>query len=935
VNNKLVFKKPLLLLGLVFLMTLSGCNGDDDIVISSIPTGDESSDTDGPIDEDETMMVEYDWLNIHFRHESENPFDWALWLWEQGKEGKLYLFETASPDYGAKLRLPADTFETRTRINFIIRKAGTWAGQSRDNYFMLKHFEDYMVNGEIHVYLLHGETDIFTRIEDAMGDRVTKAYFTDWNKIKFETTANYHSYELLANGVPIITGGQGQTDKVLTLDSDADLSVLYRIKVLFEATDDRHKFRTVSSSNLFNTTKFLNEYTYDGELGALYTPQSTTFKVWAPTSSRVTLRLYRSGTPTSISGELLTNNFIPHTMVRGDKGVWSATVSGDLHRRYYTYIVENSEGINEVVDPYAVSAGVNGMRGQILDFSRLNPEGWDNITFDDINSPTDLTVYELHVRDLTNDPSWNGSEENRGKFLGLIEEGTTYTEGAVTVSTGFDHMKELGFNALQILPFYDQANNELDDNPNPFNWGYNPLNYNVLEGQYSSDPFNGEVRVSEFKQVVKTLADNGIRIIMDVVYNHMHSAAGSYFNMLVPDYYFRIDEATGNYHDGAGVGNETDSFRPMFRKFMKESVEFWSEEYNIMGYRYDLMGLHDYPTMQEVRNALNDINPDIVVYGEPWKSFSYSPIQDTGLMTNHYNLYNNLTGVGGFNDAGRDAIKGGNWQDNLYGWIQKGESYNISDAELINRTKGMMAGMNGNYYSTNNRDPKKTINYASCHDNLTLFDQLSATVGASDVANASVAVNAIITFSLGVPFIYGGEEIMRSKRFDDYDPTDEAMLDRYEETVWYFDNITSPGWISHNSYHSPDEVNNFKWGNKVTYHEHFLRYKEMIRLRADNPLLRRSTPVSRPDANMGFWDGPLAFSTIAAWHTSPDKVLYVFGNARESVATGDFRSTIGWDTTSDDSVRVLFDSTGFYSAGTILTTQVTMRPYQVLLVERP
>ncbi|MFA5235644.1 MAG: type I pullulanase [Bacilli bacterium] len=920
-------KSPSLLirsLGLVMLMLvlpLASCGSSEGGSTSSSTSGDTSQTSGSLTSEDPNggETIEYETLVVHFRGDGLTLSDWALWLWEDGGDGALFLFNQPNDEYGAVASYPADTWSTRTKLNYITRKATTWNGKSPDNYFKFETFKDYITEeGEMHVYLIHMERDVFVTQAEAMGDRVLKAYFTNWTMIAFETTAAFHSYELLANGSPIKTGAAGSSGQTITLDADADLSVLYQVKVLFQATDTRYKFKGVSATNLFDTAKFLSDYTYNGtDLGVTYTPTASTFKLWAPTSSAVVLRVYVMGTPSIISGSTLTDSMLgTYPMTKATGGIFETTVTGDLHGRYYAYLVTNSEGTNEIVDPYAKSAGVNGARGMILDFDKTDPEGWDEIEFTDLDAPTDLTIYEMHVRDLTIDDSWNGTEANRGKYLGLIEEGTSYTEGDVTVSTGFDHLKELGVNALQIMPFYDQSNNEKADS---YNWGYNPLNFNVLEGQYSSNPTHGNLRVNEFKQVVQAYADAGIRIIMDVVYNHVASATGSNFNLIVPGYYFRLNQ-DGTYSDGSGVGNEVKTERKMMSKFIVESMEFWASEYNIKGFRFDLMDLIDTTTLSNVRTAMDAIDSDIVVYGEPWRG--------GGDPAYPGRVYSTLNGVGGFNDQGRNGIRGENDWDKRWGWMQKGEADNLAEVSFINRVKGMMAGMTGSYYDYSNWDPKKTINYASCHDNMTLFDQLQYSVDKADAPKASVAVNALVTFSAGVPFINGGEEIMRSK---------VAAEDDLPDTYYTAGDGTK---ISHNSYQSPDSVNSYKWENKVTYKTQFDLYKRMIQLRKDNPLLRLSDPskIARqfegyPSKNMGFWDDDLAYSTIAAWYQNASSVLYVLANARETVTAGTKISRVVWDSAGAQ-VEVLFDSTGRYAVGSRLTNNVLLDPYQVLLVKR-
>lgn len=869
--------------------------------------------------------------NINFRIRSDeqvNYSDYALWIWEDGYIGALFIFEETDT-YGGLLSFPVDFWNTRTKLNYIIRPATSWIGQTPDKTILYADFLPYVTEtGEMNIYLILGEFEYYFTQEDALGDRITQSYFTDWNKIQINATANFAKYDVLVDDAIVISGSNGTPGMIVTLPSQATLTSVYQIRAQFTLSNNRTKTRTVLMNRLFDTQKFIDDYTYTGnDLGMTLTSTTATFKVWAPTSSSVRMLIYDRGHPVdtpTLPGQPSPNNPIGfREMTRGEKGVYSTTISltdyNGLLGKYYTYRIINSLGRSEVVDPYAKSAGLNGTRGMIIDLSTTNPVGWNQVQFEDITSPTDLLVYELHVRDLTRDVTWTGSEVNRGKFTGLIEAGTRYTSNTnITVTTGFDHLKELGMNAIQLLPFYDQANNELLET---FNWGYNPLNFNVLEGQYSTDPTDGAVRVREFKEVVKTFSDHGIRIIKDVVYNHVASASGSNFNQIVPGYYFRLNP-DGTYSDGAGVGNETKSERPMFRKFIVDSMKFWAQEYKIKGFRFDLMALIDVETMNLVRSELNQIDPDIVIYGEPWKGFT-----DTTLpldqQSNTFSVYNSLNGIGGFNDAGRNGLKGeNNWGNGTeYGWFQKGENDNASNASFINRVKGMLAGVNGDYYNSTYRDPQKTVNYASAHDNLTLYDQLQGTVGINDAPNASVGVNALVSFSAGIPFIHAGEEIMRTK-----------VAEASDEDQYVF--VINGQRISHNSYKSSDFTNSFKWDRKVTYLAQFQRYKEMIDLRLNQGLAFQLEQESLVNTRLGFWNDPLTYSTIGMWLTNdPNNAHYVFANARETRTSGPLTSIISWGSSADQ-VEVLFDSTGLYPKGMLLNGQITMNPYQVLFVKR-
>jgi len=903
-----------LLLGLITLSACNNSSSNSEISSNSINSSINSSNANVSISD------------VTFRLRGDNVVNYAnhaLWIWEDGVDGELFIF-TQSDAYGGYITLPIDTWETRTKLNYIVRPANTWAGQSPDTSIFFADFSSFVTaEGEMNVYLILGESEYYFTEADATGDRITGAFFSAWNRIEIQTNAPFTSYEILAGEDVIATGGSGNNGLQAPLTSDADISLLYRVRVKFKPTDTKTKIRTVLANRLFETSKFNEEFTYAGsDLGLTFNTTEAIFKVWAPTSQKIRLNIYTSGDTSAITGQTISDLPIgTYTMSKGVNGIYYHVLPLTTHRgligRYYTYTVTNAVGTNEVMDPYARTAGVNGVRAKIVDVNTIQPEGWDQVTFEDITSPTDLLIYELHVRDLTMDSTWTGTEKNRGKFSGLVESRTTFTsEDGITVSTGFDHLKELGFNALQILPFYDQANNELS---NKFNWGYNPLNFNVLEGQYSTNPRDGSVRVLEFKEMVQAFAQQDVRIIMDVVYNHTASAMGSNFNMLVPGYYFRLNP-DGTFSDGAGVGNETKSERPMFRQFIIDSVRFWAETYKIKGFRFDLMALIDVDTMNLVREALNEIDPDIVIYGEPWKGFSDTTLP-LAQQSNTYSVYNRLNGVGGFNDAGRNGLKGeNNWGNGTeYGWFQKGENDNASNVTFINRVKGMLAGKNGDYYNTTYTDPNKTVNYASAHDNLTLYDQLQGTVGIENAPNASVGINALVSFGAGIPFIHAGEEIMRTK-----------IAEEDDEDQYVF-NINGQR-ISHNSYKSSDFTNSFKWDRKVTYLSQFERYARMIELRLNGLSFQLESP-SDVQNQLGFWNSPLTYSTIAMALTKDTQPYYVFANAREAKSSGTLTSIIVWGT-SQDSVEVLFDSTGYYPLGTILNGQVLMRPYQVLLVKR-
>ncbi|TNF08827.1 MAG: type I pullulanase, partial [Bacillota bacterium] len=484
-------------------------------------------------------------------------------------------------------------------------------------------------------------------------------------------------------------------------------------------------------------------------------------------------------------------------------------LTGDFDFKYYTFNVTNNGVTNEVTDPYAYSTGANGQRGMIVNFEETNPEGWTyNTRPNNIQRLTDYIVWELHVRDLTTHSSWNGNESYRGKFMGMTETGTTYSVGDETVSTGLDHIVELGVNAVQLLPIFDfgyvdevqVATNSLYTNV--FNWGYMPYHFNTLEGSYSTNPFDGAQRIREFKEVVMAFHAQDIRIIMDVVYNHTGESEGSNFHKIVPGYYHRLN-TNGGFSNGSGTGNETASERSMMRKFMIDSLHFWATEYNLSGFRFDLMELHDVETMNQIQAMLEEIDPTIVVYGEPWMGGS-SPLP-TSVRAGKDNL-DEMNNVGAFNDITRDAVKGSVFQAAEKGWVQ-GNTTEYTKQGIMYGILGGIEHSSLTQITEWHKNPNQMINYVTAHDNNTLFDKLRLSgISATKAPQMVIQSNAIILTSQGISFLHAGVEFARSK------PLPEGGYD-------------------HNSYESPDIVNQLRWDRKLQYNEVFEYYKALIQIR--------------------------------------------------------------------------------------------------------
>lgn len=549
----------------------------------------------------------------------------------------------------------------------------------------------------------------------------------------------------------------------------------------------------------YASDKFEAEYTYTGDdLGATYRKESTTFKVWAPTAKAVKVQLYATGSDDEKGAEEL-GTYTMSGGTKDDKGVWTVTVNGDLKGKYYTYKVTVNGKTIEAVDPYARTTGVNGKRGMVIDLNSTNPKsGWNEIE-DQPESYTDATIYELHVRDFSIDAS--SGMENKGKFLALTEEGTTVNGVKGNPSTGLDYMKEMGFTHLHLLPIYDYGSVD-ETKCDTFNWGYDPVNYNTPEGSYSTDPYNGEVRVKEMKEMVDTLHKNNIGVIMDVVYNHVYNADEFSFNQIVPGYFSRVNS------NASGCGNDTASERAMVRKFIVDSVVYWAKEYHLDGFRFDLVGLLDTETINEIVTEVHKIRPDIIFYGEGWDMDGTN--KEPGTEMAKQGNASKTPGFAYFSDSMRNLLGGNN--GNSVGFVS-GADYENMENDLVNNFMGKP-------WWTNN--PSQVVQYASCHDNYTLIDKLVKSTGASGVTPDIIKMNnlaaSIYMTSQGIPFIHAGEEMLREK-------------------------IEADGSRCENSYNASDAVNSIKWDKLLneTYAKNSEYYQGLIAFRKAHPALSLST----------------------------------------------------------------------------------------------
>ena len=589
----------------------------------------------------------------------------------------------------------------------------------------------------------------------------------------------------------------------------------------------------------YSTSEFETKYTYTGsDLGATWQEEKTTFRLWAPTATAVSVNLYQTGD--SRNPDLI-HRF---PMKSAENGTWTVEVEGNLNGVYYTYSVTRDDKTQEACDPYARTTGVNGNRAMVIDLTSTNPLGWESDRNPHAGKAiTDSVIYELHIRDLSIDES--SGITHKGKYLGLTESGTTTSSG---IPTGIDHIKSLGVTHVHLLPFYDYGSVDETRLQEPqFNWGYDPVNFNVPEGSYASDPYHGEVRVKEVKTMIQSMHNNGLGVIMDVVYNHVFDADTFCFNQIVP-YYFSRTDAKGKLSDGSGCGNDTASERSMVRKYIVDSVKYWAEEYHIDGFRFDLVGLIDTQTIRELMEEVHKTRPDVIFYGEGWTMNTVLTKPDVTLATQPNGHL--VPGFAFFNDSLRDLLRGSVFQNTEKGFVT-GKA--TDKTQLHNNFMGHPAWADS---------PCRTVNYVSCHDNNTLLDRiiLGSPESAREVQikmNHLAAAYSIL--SQGIPFFQAGEEMLRSKP-------------------------DGKGGYEHNSFKSSDKVNSFKWNDldKEEYQTSVEYYRGLLELRKAHPMLRLTDakdvtsvvhPIHKRNPNL------VAYQLVGTMEEEPAQEMYIVFNS--------------------------------------------------------
>lgn len=750
-------------------------------------------------------------VTVHYQRFAEDYTGWNVWLWPKGGNGAAYHF-TDKDAFGVYGTFTVPNTGKVDSIGIIVR-LNAWEAK---DYGEDRFITTFNADGSAEVWVVQDTKKLFTS-KPVFTPEIKSAAIDDVRRItvqlnrKYTPTAGDSGFSISGPGDPVVTkvttasGAVSDLGMVLTVSTDLAFGGDYTI------THPTYGSVHATLGKVLSSQTFNEQFTYTGDdLGSTYSPTSTRFRLWAPTANAATLLVYHEPDLTGIPEA--------HSMQADVKGTWVAALDGDQHGTIYTYRVRIGNTWNEAVDPYVRAATINGARGVVVDLARTNPVKWTAIKPAFSGNTVDAVVYELHVRDLSMDANSGVSAANKGKFLGLTEHGTRTPDGSAV--TGVDAIKELGVTHVQLLPIYDYKT--VDESRNDrFNWGYDPLNYNVPEGSYATKPAVPSNRITELKQTVQSLHDDGLRVVMDVVYNHVFEATASSFQKLVPGYYFRFN-ADGTYGNATGVGNEVASERPMVRKFIVDSVKYWASEYRLDGFRFDLMGTMDITTMQQVRSTLDEIDPSIIVLGEGWNMGNLLP---DALKANQINA-SKLPRIAQFNDTIRDGIKGSVFNADAPGYV--GGSI-PGKADVLSGIVGMVKynGTIGGAWGT--VEPGQSVTYVEAHDNLTLADKLAVSMGATSAATRAKVFrlsSSIALLAQGMPFVHAGQEFMRSKGGDG------------------------------NSYESSDAVNALKWAQRKANLSTVQYFQGLIALRKSHAAFRMTTGAA-VRANLKFLAAPM------------------------------------------------------------------------------
>lgn len=739
-------------------------------------------------------------LTIHYQRPGDDYTGWNLWLWKNvaGTAGDVTVSTSGvefkgADSFGKVLKVDIPEMGNFDNVGFIVR-LNSWASKDISDDRFISNFD---ANGNAEIWLIQGDTQIYTAPPTSTST-IRSASIDGFRQITVDLSAKLalsgvgNEGFTVSDGINVtaVTPLNGSTASAsrlsLTLDADLVLGKVYTL------THPKFGKASTTPGQIMNSDGFNSRYTYSGDdLGNTYSPSQTQFRVWAPTATGVDLVTYPNESSTPSQG-------IATPMNADAKGTWVTTVKGDLNGTMYNYRVTVGGVVREAVDPYVRASTINGIHGVVVDLSKTNPKSWTSVKPAFSGKSTDAVIYELHIRDLSMDSSSNIPTAHKGKYLALTDVKTTTNKGK---PTGVNAIKDLGVTHVELLPVFDFAS--VDESSPVFNWGYDPQNYNVPEGSYATNPSNPQTRIIELKSAIQALHDDKLRVMMDVVYNHVYNASDFSEEKIVPGYFFRTN-ADGTLANGSGVGNDVASERPMVRKFIVDSVKYWASQYHFDGFRFDLMGLLDITTMNEVRKTLDAIDPSILIIGEGW---DMGTLADSD-RANQKNI-GSLPRIAAFNDELRDGIKGSVFDAADQGYVS-GKLSQIGHVKV--GIVGNTAYSNALEGKWTTKDPTQSVNYVESHDNLTLFDKLTASIKnpskieALDRLSASIALLA-----QGVPFMQAGQEFLRSKNGDS------------------------------NSYKSNDTVNSLKWNLRAKNVTTVNYYKGLIALRLSHPAFRMSS----------------------------------------------------------------------------------------------
>lgn len=750
-----------------------------------------------------------------------------LWMWYTGGTGQAYEFTKngasyATDSYGTYGEWTLENSGGASSVGFILRD-NSW-NKYPDGDRFITTFKS--VNGvdTAEIWIKYNSKFVWAK-QPSDQPSLLAAQVTGLKQLKltfdntFDLNAEKDNFSVKsASGQDVAIASFDPIQGNASIGYTLKINLVDQVRIGTAYTISHPSFGTQESDlgSLWDLQSFNDQFYYSGnDLGNTYTAAHTDFRVWAPTADSLDLVTYASADTAAADG-------VVHTMTQDVKGTWIYRLDGNQDGTIYVYRAHFGQKVNEAIDPYVRAVTINGDRGVVVDLSTTNPVGWGSSTRPDnmgTGNPTDAVIYELHVRDLSMDVTSNIPANHKGKYLAFTDLGTKYTKGKASTLTGLSAIKDLGVTHVELQPVYDFGSVDETGAGNQFNWGYDPKNYNVPEGSYSTNAADPKARIIELKTAVMAMHNNGLRVNMDVVYNHVQDSTGFSFEKLVPGYWYRRD-ATGTKTSGSGCGNDTATEHPMVSKFIQDSVQYWATEYKMDGFRFDLMGLIDVTTMNAIRTELNNIDPTIIMLGEGW-NMGTLPEQTRATQQNSAKI----PGIATFNAIMRDGMKGNVFDETSQGWVngRYGDFASIQSGVVGNAPFPGLAGA-----WIGGIQPGQTVNYIESHDNSTFADKLRVSMGKNvpmtTIAKVDKLGTGLLFLSQGVPFIQAGQEFLRSKDFNK------------------------------NSYNSTDAVNSLKWNNRITYASNVSYLKGLLAIRKAHKAFRMPVAKSIVD-NLSFLDG--------------------------------------------------------------------------------